>query len=246
MGVGLVFWSIALLGWTEPGVTKSEPVVSVSSNPPVIVIGFVGGFVKHDDPMHEEVQLAKRLRESYPSAAYAQVFENHHREQAHEEILRLLDTNRDHTLSADERENARIVIFGHSWGGSETLALARQLDQEGIPVRLTIQVDSIHKLGQNDDLVPPNVAEAVNFFQPNGFLHGRSTIRAAEPAETRILGNHRIDYNLHPVACVDRYPWYARPFMRGHLEIECDPQVWGQIESLIRGQIVSSPIAGPS
>ena len=35
--------------------------------PPVIVIGFVGGFIKHDNLVHSEVQLAARLRKAYPS-----------------------------------------------------------------------------------------------------------------------------------------------------------------------------------
>ena len=36
------------------------------TTPPVIVIGFVGGFIKHDNIVHSEVQLAARLRKAYP------------------------------------------------------------------------------------------------------------------------------------------------------------------------------------
>ena len=36
----------------------------------------------------------------------------------------------------------------HSWGVSETVAFARELGQRGIPVLVTIQVDSIAKPGQ--------------------------------------------------------------------------------------------------
>ena len=45
---------------------------------------------------------------------------------------------------------------------------------------LTIQVDSISKRGENDALIPANVAEAINFYQPNGLLHGQAQIRAAD------------------------------------------------------------------
>jgi len=204
--------------------------------PSVIVIGFVGGFVKHDDGSHLEVQLAERLRKSYPSNAYVRTFENHHRGRAHREILRILDRDHDHQLTPGERQQARIIIYGHSWGGSETIALARELEKENIPVLLTVQVDSVSKLGQKDSIVPSNVAEAINFYQANGFLHGRSEIRAADPASTRILGNVRMDYKEHPSAC-DLCRWYANPFMKTHLEIECDPTVWGQIEHLIRSQL---------
>ena len=40
---------------------------------------------------------------------YAQVFENDRREKAHQEILRLLDTNHDGTPTVEEKLNARII-----------------------------------------------------------------------------------------------------------------------------------------
>jgi hypothetical protein len=32
----------------------------------------------------------------------------------------------------------------------------------------------------------------------------------------------------------------ARRFMKGHIEIESDPQLWSQIESLLRSQLPSA------
>jgi len=86
---------------------------------------------------------------------YVEAFENRHREKAYQEIRRRLDRNHDGTLSTEEKRNARIVIFGHSWGASETVTLARKLERDGIPVLLTIQVDSVSKIGQNDTVIPP-------------------------------------------------------------------------------------------
>ena len=54
----------------------------------------------------------------------------------------------------------RIVIFGMSWGASEAVTLARQLEADDIPVLLTVQVDSIAKIGEDDELIPANVSEA--------------------------------------------------------------------------------------
>jgi len=147
-----------------------------------------------------------------------------------------LDTNRDRILTPEEKRNARIIIYGHSWGGSEAITLARELEKEGIPVQLTIQVDSITKIRQNDSLIPANVAQAANFYQPNGFLHGQSEIRAADPGHTSILGNFRFDYKASPYNCSD-YPWYDRLFVKPHTQIECDPRVWKQAESLIRSDL---------
>lgn len=203
---------------------------------PVIVIGFVGGFVRHDDMVHSGVQLAARIRSEYPSGVYARVFENRRGEEAHEEILKILDTDHDGTLSDEEKRNARIIIYGMSWGGSETVELGRELERDNIPVLLTIQVDSIPKRGQNDRLIPANVAEAANFYQPDGLLHGEPEIQAADPSRTKILGNYRYEYGQKYLAC-ENYPWYDRVFTRQHTEIECDPAVWSRVESLIRSKL---------
>jgi pimeloyl-ACP methyl ester carboxylesterase len=213
-------------------ITASDPLPTA----PVIVIGFVGGFVRHDDMVHSAVQVAAHLRQDYPSGVYVEVLENHQREKAHADIVRWVDTNRDGTLSIDEKQNARIILYGHSWGASEAITLARELGREGIPVLLTIQVDSVPKPGENDKVIPPNVAEAANFYQLNGFLHGEPQIRAADPAHTRILGNFRFDYKANPIDC-KQYPWYDRIFMKFHTEIECDPKVWTQVESMIHSRL---------
>jgi hypothetical protein len=47
---------------------ESEPVRASST--PTIVIGFLGGFVRHDDAVHSTVQVAQILRKDYPSAVH--------------------------------------------------------------------------------------------------------------------------------------------------------------------------------
>jgi Zinc dependent phospholipase C len=209
---------------------------TVRTAPTVIVIGFVGGFISHDNLVHSEAQLAARLRKDYPLGVYVETFESYHGAKARKKVLDLLDTNHDGTLTPEEKQNARIIIYGHSWGGSEAITLARELEGEGIPVLLTIQVDSISKVHQNDALIPANVAQAANFYQPNGLMHGQSEIRAADPARTNILGNFRFDYRASPYNCGE-YPWYDRLFVKPHTQIECDPRVWKQAESLIRSDL---------
>jgi hypothetical protein len=214
----------------------SPTVVQDSTTAPVIVIGFVGGFVRHGDMVHSGVQVGAHLRQEYPSGVYVEVLENRRREEAHAKILRILDTDHDGKLSVEEKRNARIILYGHSWGAAAVVALARELDKEGIPVLLTVQVDSVSKPGGNDRVIPANVAEAANFFQTNGFLHGQPEIRAADPSRTHIIRNSRIDYEANPIDC-GQYPWYDRLFMKYHTEIECDPKVWAQVESLITSRL---------
>jgi hypothetical protein len=210
------------------------PLVAAQSR--LVVIGFVGGRVHHDNAIHQEVQLAQHLREAYPSGLDIEIFENHSGPQAREAILRMLDSDHNGALSADEKRDARIVLYGHSWGASEAVTTARALQKDGIGVLLTIQVDSVSKHGEDDRLIPANVAQAINLYQLDGFLHGRPQIVAADPSRTEILGNVRFEYKTQPIDCAS-YPWFARMFMRPHIEIESDPKVWNRVESLIRSKI---------
>jgi hypothetical protein len=208
-----------------------------SEKPSAIVIGFVGGFIKHDDPVHGGVLFAARLRKYFSPAVHVEVFENHRREQARRQVLRLLDADHDGTLTAEEKRNAGVIIYGVSWGASEAVTLSRELEQDGIPVLLTIHVDSVTKIGQNDQVIPANVELAVNFYQSDGFLHGRPEIRAADPARTQIIGNFHFEYKTNPIDC-SQYPWFARAFEKPHIEIESDPRVWDQVDALIRSTLL--------
>jgi hypothetical protein len=117
------------------------------------------------------------------------------------------------------------------------------LQSDGIPVLLTIQVDSVAKIGEDDSVIPANVAQAANFYQSNGLLHGRSQIRAADASRTKIVENLRFDYAANPVRC-EGYPWFARAFEKPHIEIECDPDVLSRVESLIRSKLPSPTPSG--
>jgi pimeloyl-ACP methyl ester carboxylesterase len=235
--------------------TDAVPAPATSNSHSNIAIGFVGGFVAHDNPHHGPVRLATQIQSSLPKGSYVRVFENRRRRQAYETIIRMLDTNRDGILSPQEKARARIVLFGQSWGASAAVLLARDLQRAGVPVLLTVQVDSVAKLWQDDAIIPANVAEAVNFYQPHGIIHGRSSIKAADPARTQILGSFLTDYKKTPVECPDA-SWYDRVFTPGHMESECDPRLWSQIETMIKqrlapadssaGQVAAFPVTTQS
>lgn len=213
---------------------------SASSPPNNIVIGFVGGFVSHDNSHHGPVQLAERIRQAVPQGTYVRVFENRRRKRAYDAVVRLLDTDRDGILSPEEKTRAHIILFGHSWGASAAVLLARDLRRLGVPVLLTVQVDSVAKVWQNDSVIPDNVAEAVNFYQTQGIIHGRREITAADPVRTEILGNYLMDYKKDPVQCPD-YSWFAHAFTPGHMQSECDPHLWKQIENMVRQRLSPQP-----
>jgi hypothetical protein len=218
------------------GAVASRPSATVS----YILIGFAGGFERHDSPRHGPVKLAQRIRQNLPTGDVIEVFENRHRRAAYKTILRLLDSNHDGVLSNQEKSQARIILFGHSWGASAVVMLSRELDRAGIPVLLTVQVDSIEKPWQRDKIIPDNVAEAVNFYQPHGLLHGRAKIIAADDSKTQILGNYRFDYRKEPVQCSGG-SWFQHVFTPSHLQSNCDPHLWSQVEGLVRQRMEPQP-----
>jgi hypothetical protein len=205
-----------------------------------ILVGFAGGFVRHDDLHHGPVQLAERIRQGLPKNASIQVFENRRRKAAYKSILQLLDTNHDGILSEAEKAQAHIILFGHSWGASAVVMLSRELNRAGIPVLLTVQVDSVAKPWQRDRVIPDNVAAAVNFYQPHGLIHGRAQIVAADDSKTQILGNYRFDYQKDPVQC-EGGSWFQRTFSPNHLQSQCDPRLWTQVEGLMLQRMEPQP-----
>lgn len=218
-------------------VCRQGPVIRhQSSQTPIIVVGFVGGFANPQDRKHPEVLFADYLREHYGSDIHAQVFSNHDDKGALRYVARLLDGNHDGSLSDEERGNARIIIYGHSWGASETATFARELGRQAIPVLLTIQVDIIPKFRQKPFRIPPNVGSAINFYQSEGLLQGQPEIIASDAARTSIIGNFRLTYRRKPLNC-DNYPWMARTFNKPHHEIENDPNVWDNIATLIEARV---------
>jgi len=202
-----------------------------------IILGFVGGFVKRDDVKHPEVLFATYLRSRYGSAVHVDTFGNHQGKEAVEDIILRLETDKDGSSTAPKKEQTKIILYGHSWGASQTLTFARELQRRGIPVSLTIQIDSVRKFGQDDRTVPANVARAVNFYQRKGLTRGQPLIVAADARRTKILGNFRMKYEEHQVNC-DNYRWLSRVFNKPHHQIENDPQVWDQIVSFIDSELL--------
>lgn len=207
-----------------------------------IVIGFVGGFVRHNDPRHGPVQFAQRVRRDAPAGTYVQVFENRRRRNAYKTVIRLLDTNHDGLLSSEEKNRSRIIIYGHSWGAAAAVLLARDLRGAHIPVALIVQVDSVAKPWQDDSVVPDNVSEAINFYQPHGLIHGRQQITAADPSKTQILGNYLFDYKKTPAECHGS-SWIDRYFTPSHAQSECDPRIWSQVEEMVLQRLASGTAA---
>ncbi len=193
-----------------------------------LVIGFLGGYDRWNDEHRSVRRLALSLRQR--PGVYAESISNHNRQLALRLIRRALDTNRDGRLEPDERAAARIILFGQSWGGAAAIYTARDLEKLGVPVLLTVQVDSV---GTYDDVIPANVRAAVNFYQHDPFtIQGRAEIQAANPARTMVLGNFRASYVFRSLD-ESNASWPRREFGGSHAKMELDPAIWSRVERYI-------------
>jgi hypothetical protein len=223
----------ALFIWSEPALAQRYEDLTTRTplgDGQVLIIGFLGGREHWDNETQGVRKLALKLRAMKVSDINIETIENRKRSLAIDLIRNAFDRDRDGQLNQQERASARLILYGQSFGGAAVVKLARQLSLMGVPVLLTIQVDSV---GRGDDLIPANVALAANLFQRNGvIIRGEPTIRPEDPARTKVLGNFEFDYSHRPFD-LSAVPWYKKIFRIAHTKMDHDPAVWGFVEKLI-------------
>jgi hypothetical protein len=195
-----------------------------------LIIGFMGGRDSWRDQGVGVGRLAAKLRKSELNGVHIETVENLKRSLALRFVKNSLDRDGNGQLDDSERSSARIILYGQSFGGAAVVKFARQLNEIGVPVLLTVQIDSV---GRGDEIIPANVRTAANFYQNNGkIIRGANNIRAADPNRTTILFNRRIDYRNRHVQ-VRKLPWYKKAFRSDHVKMDSDPEVWQDVELLI-------------
>lgn len=220
--------SILLLTLAAPAQSLRE--VAVARPAPEnarIAIGFLGALERWDDPNRSVRKLTLHLRQQ---GWQAESFSHRNLATAKKAVIQALDRNRNRRIDPDEAASAHIVIYGQSMGGAATVKLANYLKSRGVPVLLTVQVDSV---GAHDSRIPPNVHAAANFYQKHWFtIRGEDHIHAADPKRTRILGNFEYEY---PWWHAHTWPesWPRRIFGGAHARMEADPVLWSRVETLI-------------
>jgi hypothetical protein len=203
----------------------------------VLVIGFLGGRDAWDEQRVGVGRLAAKLAAEQLPGVHVVAVENMKRGLALRLVRESFDRDGDSKLSPEEKAATRIILYGQSFGGAGVVKFARQLHKLGIPVQLTVQVDSV---GVNDALIPPNVRAAANLFQRNGiFVRGEQRIRAADPERTTILANRRYDYRDRKIS-LTHLPRHKRIFRNDHMRMDSDPEVWSEVERLVRDAIAQT------
>jgi pimeloyl-ACP methyl ester carboxylesterase len=190
-----------------------------------LVIGIVGGWERWDNPGRCTRRTAIELKRLRLPGVHVETVENHRLELAEQLVGRAFPEN---------RQAARVILFGQSLGGRGVLRLARTLERRGISVRLAVVVDGF---GRDSWIVPASVREAANFYQHDLlWLRTAEQLRAADPARTKVLGNWKFSYP----GCEKRfdlsdYTAMQRTFMSSHLCMEFDRAVWDRVVELISG-----------
>ncbi len=130
-------------------------------------------------------------------------------------------------LTDSELEYApRIILVGHSTGGWAMLSVARDLRDKGIPIELTIQIDSV---GFTDYTIPKNVSTGAIFHAWDALMFMTTKhIHMEDPSHTKLIAD---------VLVKDA----------SHLSITRDPRIRGLVldaVSKLRQQIAALPASG--
>jgi len=153
----------------------------------VIALGFVGGLDTPQNPLSGIVRIRNRLRSLKDADLCVNTFSAYIWLDGYSWLMKKINDARAANPPAVSPEFPKVIIYGHSLGGWATLAVARRLAAQNIPVELTVQIDSV---GFTDGIVPANVKEAANYYRwailPP---YGRKKIQAKNPEATQILGN---------------------------------------------------------
>ena len=199
-----------------------------------LILGVNGGREPWNNDKHCVRRLALKLRSMNLPGVFVETIENKNRSLAIELITNAFDRNRDGKLDEQERKSARLILYGQSFGAAAVVKLSKELKQIGVPILLTVQIDSV---GRDDAIIPSNVSAAANFFQRNGwFIRGEPEIHAEDPAQTTIIGNFRSDYS-HSSIDISQVSWMKKSFRFAHTRMEYDEEVWNRVEGLILDSI---------
>jgi hypothetical protein len=193
---------------------STEAPVAINHSCKILYAGFVGAMESSNRKGSGVVQIRDVLRGSaYPDVC-SESFIPLSWESCRNWILRQFPVHSGPFTQAEIDEGPRIILLGHSTGGWAMLKVARDLRDKGIPVELTVQLDSV---GITDYTVPSNVKSSA-IFHARDFLMLLTTknIRMEDPQRTKLVANIVVK-------------------KASHLSITCDPRVRNLVLGTVSG-----------
>lgn len=167
-----------------PGVSETE---KREASCKIVYLGVVGALELANNSRSGVVQIREALSQpAYPDVC-ARTFSPYVWRSGLRYVLRHFPSHPG-LLTQQELERApKVILVGHSMGGWAIVSVARQLKSKGIPVELSIQVDSV---GITDQTLPNNVKAAAIFHARDILMFMTTkTLKAEEPAQTKLIAN---------------------------------------------------------
>jgi hypothetical protein len=192
--------------------SSTEAPIAVGHSCKILYAGFVGAMESPNRKGSGVVQIRDALRGSaYPDVC-SDSFIPLSWESCRNWILRQFPAHSGPFTQAEIDDAPRIILIGHSTGGWAMLKVARDLRDKGIPVELTVQLDSV---GITDYTVPSNVKRSAIFHARDLLmLLTTKSIRMEDPQRTKLVANIVVKN-------------------ASHLSITCDPRVKNLVLSTI-------------
>jgi hypothetical protein len=153
----------------------------------IIYAGFVGAMETSGHKSSGVVQLRNILRGPGYSDVCAESFLPVAWKSCRDWILSRFSRRRVPLTEAENTESPHIILVGHSTGGWAMIKVARELRDKGIPVELTVQLDSV---GFTDRTVPNNVKYSAIFHARDMLMFlTTKNIRLEDPLHTKLIAN---------------------------------------------------------
>ena len=156
----------------------------------ILYVGFVGGLETPSNRHSGIVQIRDALLGPSYTGVCARTFSPYHWTSGRRWSLKHFPPHQGPMTDDELKQAPKLVLVGHSLGGWAVLSVARGLEREGIPVELTIQVDSV---GVTDRTVPRNVKAAAIFYARDILmLMTTKKIKVEDASETTLVANIRV------------------------------------------------------
>lgn len=188
----LCFFALAALvpaGHCAPRFDKSNVKASESREEhcKIVYLGVVGALETANNGSSGLVQIRETLSQPAYQDVCAKTFSPYVWRSGLQYVLKHFPSHVGVLTEEELERSPKVILVGHSMGGWAIISVARQLKSKGIPVELSIQVDSV---GITDQTVPKNV-KAAAIFHARDILMFMTTkkIKAEEPSQTKLVGN---------------------------------------------------------
>ncbi len=160
---------------------------AIHSDCKIIYVGFVGALETSNHKHSGVVQIRDTLRGADFSDVCASSFMPVSWTSGRDWILAHFPSHPG-VLTESELEYApRIILVGHSTGGWAMLSVARDLRDKGIPVELTVQIDSV---GVTDYTIPKNVSTGAIFHAWDALMFMTTKhVHLEDPSHTKVVAD---------------------------------------------------------